>query len=88
MEIPSLRMVEKRLILTIGEYQDEDDPKNMQELCEKTDKSLTALQKGKTMIDRGFVEKIREYPDSYLYLTEDGWELYELLKEYHEVLSE
>lgn len=86
MEIPELQKAEKSTVFVLGEHQDEDEPKNIGELCDASGATPMTIQRGKKLIEKGFVEKEREHPDTYLYLTEDGESLLEVLKDYRELL--
>jgi len=87
MEIPETTKSEKRLIMTLGRHQTEDEPLIMSELCEQIGEPLQALQRGKPgMIADGFVEEERDHPSTYLKLTEEGENLYEALEKYAEVI--
>jgi len=92
MSVPVLKKSETRLVLTIGDHQDEQNPKSLTELADDMDEEignkLFSLQRGKSMVDEGYVRVEREHPKAYFYLTEDGQELYEALCELRDILCD
>lgn len=89
MEVPGLTKSERRLILALGRYQDEEESKNMTEVSNEIDEPLQALQRGKPGAEiGGFVESKREHPDTIMMLTDKGQELYDVLENYTEILEE
>ena len=88
MDAPGLTKSERRLILALGEYQDNEDPKNMTEIAAEIDEPIQALQRGKPSAENhGFVESERDHPSTIMKLTDKGEDLYEVLKEYTEIIE-
>lgn len=87
MKIPQLRKAEKRLILTVGRHQSDENPKSMSELATEIEEEIQTMQKGKSTINENLIEIENAHPKKIIRLSEQGEKVYDLLEKFIVVLE-
>lgn len=88
MDIDQLKKSEAQLALTLGRYQNHEEPKQMGTLAEEADLRINILQRGRSRLEsEGYIVVTRDYPATHMTLTEEGEELYGVLEELQQTLA-
>jgi len=88
MDIDQLKKSEAQLALTLGRYQNNEEPKQMGTLAEEADLRINILQRGRSRLEsEGYINVTRDYPATHMTLTEEGQELYQVLETLQDILQ-
>lgn len=89
MEVHTLKSAQKRLIISIGRHQTEENPLTMTELGKAVGDNLANIQGGhELLIGSELIDKRKRHPKVFLYLTDKGQELYEALETEQQLIED